>query len=520
MYLPSILLKISYALQAKGASAVVVGGAVRDMLLGIPVKDYDIEVYGLQKVEELEAVLGTFGSVSSVGKSFGVVKLKSGTWEFDFSFPRTERKTGKGHQGFDVSVNGALDFKTAARRRDFTINAIGYEMQKCSLIDPYGGVEDIKKRCLRHIDANTFVEDPLRVYRAVQFAARFGFTVAQETALLCKKMVAEGMLDELPKERVYEEWKKLLLKADKPSVGLELMREWGITERYFPELHALIGVPQDAKWHPEGDVWVHTMMVVDAMAGELKGKREKGKGKEGDEKQQLKLLFAALCHDFGKPLTTTIEYEDGKVEEWQEFNKSVSIETHITIPHSLPQGHLSLRSGAFLISHSNARIRALRHETAGLEPARNFLYRLTNEHDFIESILPLVEHHLKPSQFYAQGAKDGAIRRLATKVNIEALVAVAKADFLGRTTPEAKKGDYPAGEWLLERAQKLSVRTEPLKPLIQGRDLIALGLQPSPQFKTILDDVYAMQLDGKIETKEEAIGYIVSKYIENKEDSV
>ncbi len=499
MYLPPILLKISYALQAKGASAVVVGGAVRDMLLGIPVKDYDIEVYGLQKVEELEAVLGAFGSVSSVGKSFGVVKLKSVTWEFDFSFPRTERKIGKGHQGFDVSVDSALDFKTAARRRDFTINAIGYEMQKCSLIDPYGGVEDIKKRCLRHIDANTFVEDPLRVYRAVQFAARFGFTVAQETALLCKKMVAEGMLDELPKERVYEEWKKLLLKADKPSVGLELMREWGIIERYFPQLHALIGVPQDAKWHPEGDVWVHTMMVVDAMAGELKRKREKGKGKEGDEKQQLKLLFAALCHDFGKPHTTTIEYEDGKVEKWQELNKSVSPETHTATPTS------------YLLP-STLKIRAIGHEKAGLEPTRNFLYRLTNEHDFIERILPLVEHHLKPSQFYAQGAKDGAIRRLATKVNIEVLVSVAKADFLGRTTPEAKKGDYPAGEWMLERAQKLSVRTEPLKPLIQGRDLIALGLQPSPKFKTILDDVYAMQIEGNIKTKEEGKIYIQSKY--------
>ena len=506
MYLPSILLKISYALQAKDASAVVVGGAVRDMLLGLPVKDYDIEVYGLHKVEELEAILGAFGSVSSVGKSFGVVKLKSGTWEFDFSFPRTERKTGKGHQGFDVSVDGTLDFKTAARRRDFTINAIGYEMQKCSLIDPYSGVEDIKQGILRHIDANTFVEDPLRVYRAVQFAARFGFNVAEETAALCKKMVAEGMLDELPKERVYAEWKKLLLKADKPSIGLELMREWGITERYFPELHALIGVPQDAKWHPEGDVWVHTMMVVDEMARELKMKREKGKG---EEKESLKLLFAALCHDFGKPLTTTIEYEDGTVQKWNEINKSVSSETHTTIPHS-----------SFLIPHSNTRIRALRHEKAGLEPTRNFLYRLTNEHDFIDSILPLVEHHLKPSQFYGQGAKDGAIRRLATKVNIEELVLVAKADFLGRTTPEAKRGEYPAGEWLLEKAHKLSVRTEPLKPLVQGRDLIALGLQPSPKFKTMLDDLYTMQLDGKIETKEAAIDYIVSKYIKNKEDGV
>jgi len=499
MYLPPILLKISYALKSKGASAVLVGGAVRDMLLGIPVKDYDIEVYGLQKVEELEAILGRFGSVNCVGKSFGVVKLKSGMWEFDFSFPRRECKSGKGHRGFDVSVDGTLDFKTAARRRDFTINAIGYEIQTCSLIDPFGGVADIQKKCLRHIDADTFVEDPLRVYRAVQFAARFGFKVAHETAVLCKKMVAGEMLDELPTERVYEEWKKLLLKADKPSVGLELMREWGITARYFSELHTLIGVPQDPKWHPEGDVWVHTMMVVDAMA-EI-GSREQGAGsREG--KERLKLLFAALCHDFGKPATTTIEYEDGKSIQWSDYqkNRSISKEMQTNTPHS-----------SFLIPHS--KIRAIGHEKAGLEPTQSFLYRLTNEHDFIESILPLVEHHLKPSQFYAQGAKAGAIRRLATKVNIEALVMVAKADFLGRMTPEAEKGDYPAGEWLLEKAQKLSVSTEPLKPLLQGRDLIALGMQPSPKFKMILDDLYAMQLDGKIKTKEEGIVYIQSKYM-------
>ncbi|SFV90371.1 tRNA nucleotidyltransferase [hydrothermal vent metagenome] len=492
MYLPPILLKISYALKSKGASAVLVGGAVRDMLLGIPVKDYDIEVYGLQKVEELEAILGRFGSVNCVGKSFGVVKLKSGMWEFDFSFPRRECKSGKGHRGFDVSVDGTLDFKTAARRRDFTINAIGYEIQTCSLIDPFGGVEDIQKRYLRHIDADTFVEDPLRVYRAVQFAARFGFKVAHETAVLCKKMVAGEMLDELPKERVYEEWKKLFLKADKPSVGLELMREWGITARYFPELHALIGVPQDPKWHPEGDVWVHTMMVVDAMAEIMS--REQGVGSRED-KERLKLLFAALCHDFGKPATTTIEYEDGKIEKWHPINKSVSLETHTNTLHS-----------SLFTLHS--KIRAIGHEKAGLEPTKSFLYRLTNEHDFIENILPLVEHHLKPSQFYAQGAKAGAIRRLATKVNIEALVYVAKADFLGRTTPKAATGRYEAGEWLLDEAKKLAVEHSPVKPLLQGRDLIALGLVPSPQFGAILQRVYEAQMDGKITTKEEALSFV------------
>ncbi len=493
MHLPPLLEDAAKMIDVAGAKAVLVGGAVRDMVMGKEPKDFDIEVYGLKEVSQLETLLSRFGKVSAVGKSFGVLKLHIGGEVYDFAFPRTEKKTAKGHQGFEVVPDGGLDFATAAKRRDFTVNAIGYDLLTKEIFDPYGGLNDIQFGILRHIDDATFVEDPLRVYRAVQFAARFGFEVAEETAVLCKKMVTEGMLEELPKERVYEEWKKLLLKAPKPSVGFELMREWGITARYFPELHALSGVPQDPKWHPEGDVWVHTMMSVNAMAGELK--REKGKGE--DEKWRLKLLFAELCHDFGKPLTTTIEYEDGRVEKWQPINKSVSSETHTTIPHS-----------SFLIPHSNARIRALGHEKAGIEPTRTFLYHLTNEHDFIESILPLVEHHLKPSQFYRQGAKAGAIRRLATKVNIEELVLVAKADFLGRTTPEAKRGEYPAGEWLLEKAQQLSVRSRPLKPMVQGRDLIALGLEPSPNFKRILDALYAKQMDGDFEDKEAALAYV------------
>jgi tRNA nucleotidyltransferase (CCA-adding enzyme) len=221
---------------------------------------------------------------------------------------------------------------------------------------------------------------------------------------------------------------------------------------------------------------------------------EEGKWKMANEKERLKLLFAILCHDFGKPLTTTIEYENGEVAPWQEFkynDKSVSQETHTEI-----------------IPHSVKRIRAINHEKAGIEPTRTFLYRLVNAHDFIESILPLVEHHLKPSQFYTQGAKAAAIRRLSLKVNIEELVVVAKADFLGRTTVEALRGIYEAGEWLLERAEQLHVKHRAPEPLLQGRDLIMLGLEPSPLFKTILDEVYALQLDGEVKTKEEALAYV------------
>jgi tRNA nucleotidyltransferase (CCA-adding enzyme) len=485
-----------------------VGGAVRDMVMGREVKDYDIEVYGLENLEQLEAVLSAFGKVNQVGKSFGVVKLKAGEREYDFSFPRTEQKNGKGHRGFIVNVNGDLSFKDAARRRDFTINAIGYDILSGEMLDPFDGLQDIQYKVLRHIEDETFVEDPLRVYRAVQFAARFGFEVEQGTAVLCKRMVAEGSLEELPKERVFEEWKKLLLKAPKPSAGFELMCKWGITQRYFPELHALIGVPQDPRWHPEGDVWVHTLLSMDAMTSMLNSEELRVKSEEWGEKKCLKLLFSVLCHDFGKPLTTTIEFENGEVVTWQEFkknDKSVSQETHTNTLHS-----------SLFTLHSIKRIRAIGHEKAGIEPARSFLYRLTNEHDFIESILPLVEHHLKPSQFFAQEAKAGAIRRLATKVNIEELVLVAEADYLGRGNGEqgVEKSRYPAGEWLLERASKLQVKENPLTPLIQGRDLIAMGLKPSPRFKEILEEVYQLQMDGVFESKEDAKAYIEQKLLQ------
>jgi len=487
MNLPSILMTIVKTLKEEGARALLVGGAVRDMVMGREVKDYDVEVYGLEHLEELEAILSAFGSVNQVGKSFGIVKLKVAQEEFDFSFPRKEQKTGKGHRGFSVSVNGSLSFKEAAKRRDFTINAMGYDIISGEILDPFGGLQDIQYGVLRHIEDETFVEDPLRVYRAVQFSARFGFKVADETAKLCKEMIETGMLEELPKERVFEEWKKLLLKAPKPSVGFELMREWGITEHYFPELHALVDCPQDPKWHPEGDVWVHTMMSIDAMASIL---REQG-AESREEKQKLKLLFAVLCHDFGKPLTTTIEFENGETIQWD------------------PSQRLTLNAERF------ARVRAISHEKAGIEPTKNFMYRLTNEHDFIESIFPLVEHHLKPSQFYAQGAKAGAIRRLATKVNIEELVLVAAADYFGRgELKEQGEGrrEYPAGKWLLARAEELKVKEKPMEPFLLGRDLIALGMEPSARFKKILDEVYQLQMDGVIESKEEALTYVKEQY--------
>ena len=495
MKLPKIIQIISTQLAKQNAKAIVVGGSVRDHFLQLPIKDYDVEVYGLDSLEDLVSVLEVYGSVNLVGKSFGVLKFSYKGEEYDFSFPRRESKVDSGHRGFDVKVDGYLTFQEAARRRDFSMNALGYDVQSQAFLDPFGGLKDIEVKKLRHIDDATFIEDPLRVYRAVQFSARFGFTLAEETFKRCKQMVAEGMLEELPKERVFAEWKKLLLKSPKPSVGFELMSKLGILERYFPELHALIGVPQSPKWHPEGDVWVHTMMTLDAMAEEL-GMRSEELG----EKEKLRFLFAILCHDLGKTITTTVEYEDGTIKKWQEINKNVSKETYTSTPHS-----------SLLTPHF--KIRSIGHECAGIELTKTLMYRLTDEHDFIESLLPLVEHHLKPSQFYEGGAKASAIRRLATKVNIEELVAVAKADFLGRTTEGSLAGVYHAGEWLLKKSRALDVINKPLDCFLHGRDLIALGLKPSPQFKEILDAVYGEQIEGKIVSKEEAMRFVKERYV-------
>ena len=458
MHLPKIIHIISQLLLKQNAQAILVGGAVRDYFLHLPIKDYDIEVYGLERIEELEKLLGEYGSVNLVGKSFGVLKFSYQGEEYDFSFPRLETKIGDGHRSFDVSCDGKLSFEEASRRRDFTINAMGYVVHSGVFLDPFNGQEDIKKSILRHIDDNSFIEDPLRVYRAIQFCARFEYKLAKSTQELCSKMVSEGMIQSLPKERIYTEWVKLLLKAPKPSIGFELMRTLDVLQ-YFPELKALINIPQSPLYHPEGDVWIHTMMSLDQMA----------KLKIGEKKRDLKLLFATLCHDLGKAKNTTID--------------------------------------------ASGKIRSIGHEYAGVKPTQSLLYRLTNERSFVESILPLVEHHLAPSQFYANSAKNKAIRRLSTKVTISELVVVAKADFLGRSTQEAQIGIYKAGEWLEEQAKALQVAYKPPTALILGRDLITLGLKPSEKFKEILEFSYTLQLNGVISNKEEAIKEVRLRFV-------
>ncbi len=451
---PSLRALVDTVLQA-GGKPVAVGGCVRDHLLGLSPKDIDVEVYNIA-LNDLEAVLTTLGDVHAVGKSFGVLKVSMTRPEianFDVSLPRRENKEGRGHKGFFVEMNSNLSFEDASLRRDFTVNAMGIDLETSTLLDPHSGVRDLRQGILRHV-SEAFDEDPLRVLRAAQFAARFALSLDPGTIKKCQNLRSE--LSTLPKERIWEEFKKLIFAA-RPSIGLEVLQDTGALE-LFPELLALMGCQQDPTWHPEGDVWVHTLMVADEAARIVREEQL-------DEDESLKVLFGALCHDLGKPPTT--KFEDG-------------------------------------------RYRSKNHEAAGEEPTRSFLSRVGAPNDLIDAVVPLVRDHLKPVQLYKEREKisDGAIRRLSARVPITRLCLVAKADFLGRTTEDAKAGIDPSVVWLLREASRLSVQNAAPRPILMGRHLLDAGMTPGPQVGEILAKAYEAQLDGEFSDLDNALKWV------------
>ena len=452
---PPELIKIAKAVAKCNGRSLLVGGAVRDHFMGSNIsKDIDVEIYGMSP-EILESVLRNFGHLHAVGKSFGVLKLKTSRAEYDFSLPRSESKSGKGHRGFLVKTDSAMSYQKAASRRDFTVNSIGYDLLTQEVLDPFDGLVDLKHKVLRHIGPS-FAEDPLRVLRAMQFSARLEFEIAPETVELC----GELDLAELSRERIFEEFRKLFLKAKRPSIGLEAAKKLGIL-RYFPELKALIGVPQDPEWHPEGDVWIHTLLVMD----------EAAQLRKGDEKQDLELMFGALCHDFGKPLTT--EFLRGR---W--------------------------RSPA--------------HDIKGVVPTEQFLRRMTDDRILIEEVTTLVKEHLRPVQLFKERDRinTGTIRRLALRVRIPELVLLARADYFGSTLSENKRTHFEAGDWLLDEAERMDVRNKAPRPLLLGRHLLALGVTPGPEMGLILKQAFESQLNGDFQKEEDAIAWAKS-YLSN-----
>jgi tRNA nucleotidyltransferase (CCA-adding enzyme) len=446
---------IARVVAAHGGRALLVGGCVRDRLLGVPSKDVDVEVFGVP-ADRLKVLLGTIAPVNTVGESFTVYKVAG----VDVSLPRRESKTGRGHRAFEVEGDPSMLPAEAARRRDFTVNAISWDPLTGEYLDPFGGRADLlERKRLCAVDPRTFVEDSLRVLRGIQFAARFNLEMDAETKALCRGIE----LDDLPAERIWGEIEKLLLLAPRPSVGFALALELGVIDKLFPELKALVGCPQEPEWHPEGDVWVHTLMVIDQARTRID---------DLERPKQIAIMLGAVAHDLGKPPTTA--FVDG-------------------------------------------RIRSMDHEQVGVAPATAFLDRL-NVHsiggfDVRHHVLGMVAQHLKPHSFSKsrEPVGDGAYRRLAQKVDLELLARLAMSDCLGRTG----SFDCSAIDAFLERARALGVEHAAPDPIVKGRHLLDLGMKPGPRIGEVLRRIYEQQLDGRVTSIDEGLAVareIISEY--------
>ena len=373
--------------------------------------------------------------MSIVGKEFGVTKLSTEDAEYDFSLPRLDNKVGVGHKDFSVEIRSDLTPKEAARRRDLTINSMGINLVDMTLVDPYNGYQDMIDGVLRATDPASFIEDPLRVMRVMQLLPRKAKTVHSSLIELCASI--HGTYEHLASERVFAEFEKLLMKAKKPSIGLEFLRECGwIT--HFPELNALIGCKQNPEFHPEGDVWVHTLMVVDNGASVRDSI---------PEEWRLAFMFGLLCHDMGKPVTIA---ED-------------------------------------LTCHA--------HDAMGGIEAERFMKRFTREVDLISKVVTIVTNHMRPGQLDAQPeCKEGAWRRLHNSIRLDVIGYVSKCDSCGRAGRSMEDTHSPSAK-AFTYYEKYGVAT--IQPIIQGRDLIKAGLKPGADFKQRLALSYEKQLDGE-----------------------
>lgn len=495
MEIPEEVTDLCREIRGLGGTALLVGGSVRDMVVNteleqenITYKDLDFEIYGLSKETVRLVLLQKFGeeNINDVGKSYGITKVKIRSLDepLDISIPRRDSKSGVTHKDFDVKADPSMNIQEASFRRDLSMNCLGYDPLTKTLYDPYHGVEDIKNRVMNVIDEESFKEDPLRVMRVMQFLSRFEFTPSEKTLKICKQMTNEGHLDNLSKSRITGEFSKLLLKGIRPSIGLEFARETGILERYWPELNSLIGTKQPENYHPEGDVWSHTLQVVDA--GSQIAKREK---MNPDEK--LTFMLACLCHDLGKPSTT--KFDNGRWISWE-------------------------------------------HEEAGVEITKSFLSHFSLDivkTDQRKQIFPLVAEHLKPITLYEESLKgsnmDKAIRRLSMRLaegntDINMLAIVSEADQRGRnenSTLPLKESDINLKwkEWILKKAKELEITYKPQIKTLSGNELMSLiNEKPGPWIKTNLKALEMDWADGfQSNIEERVLNHYnnMSKYVDS-----
>ena len=441
---------IARTIKRAGGRALLVGGCVRDEFLGITPKDFDIEVYGLD-VESLRTILSFYGEVMEVGASFGVFKIDEYP-DLDISLPRRDSKVGEGHKGFTATVAPSLSVKEAARRRDFTMNSVSQDPLTGEMFDPFFGTNDLAKRTLRITDPATFGDDPLRALRAAQFCARFELVPDAECVRICSEMD----LSSLSRERFYREFVKLLM-APRPAIGLYFMRHANLL-RFFPELARLVGCPQDPEWHPEGDCFVHTAMTCD----------EAARMRSGDLEHDLALMFGALCHDLGKPGTTTRD----------------------------PDGHIRSRG----------------HEKAGEEPTRALLARLIAPQELVEKVVALVIDHLAPTLFIHQKVTFGGYRRLGRRlqerrVDFPLLAEVAVADRYGRTLPRSFPEVVEFMANVRDSGADIPAR---VRDVVMGRHLIERGMKPGRHFGDILRKCREVQDEAGLQDPEAILGRVLA----------
>lgn len=424
-----IINKFAHLVQEADGEAYYVGGYVRDALLGIPSKDVDIEVHGIEP-SVLVGLIEQVGTPLTIGKSFGIHTIK-GT-DIDIAMPREERAIGNGHRDFDVSVNPYLGTYKASERRDYTVNAIMKNVVTGEIIDHFGGVSDLRKGILRHVDSRFFADDPLRVLRGAQFASRFGFEIADETIEICKGID----LSSLSKERVDEELKKALTKGEKPSLFFEALRKMGKLDVWFKELTELIGLEQDPTFHPEGDVWVHTMEVIDRGA--------KLRSKASDP---YSFMLLCLTHDLGKIVTT-------------EFVKG--------------------------------RIHAYEHEIKGLPLVNEFICRITNDKSIIGYVNNMVPLHMRPNILAYQKSSLKATNRM-----FDAAIAPLDLILFSKADKPVVSGGVPYdgdANFLMERYELFEDIMA--RPYVTGLDLIQEGLKPGEYFNDVLSYSHKLRLAG------------------------
>ncbi len=430
-------LEIARLVTEAGGRAYYVGGYVRDRVraeLGqvqAPESpDIDIEVHGLEPAV-LKGILESAGTLRTQGLSFGIYSLAG--YDIDIAMPRSEHATGRGHRDFEVFVDPFIGPQNAARRRDFTINAMMEDVLTGEILDFYGGRDDVSAGVIRHVDDGSFAEDPLRVLRAAQFAARFGYAAAPETVELCRNMD----LTALSRERVSGELEKALLKAPKPSVFFETLQEMDQLDFWFPELKALIGVEQDPVYHPEGDVWIHTMEVVDRAACY-----------RDNVSEAYAFMLLALTHDMGKAVTTAV--------------------------------------GA------DGRIHAYGHETAGLPLVEAFAGRLTNEKKVLSYLKNMVPLHMRPNMAaYSKSPVKKTNKMFDDALAPQDLVYFAMCDLPVMAGTDAFSGD---SAFLFERLEVY--REYMARPHVEAKDLVDAGFQPGPFFKDALDYAQKLRLVG------------------------